>query len=576
MKKIYLMIFLLFVTLGISAQKITIKTSNGQQVEISCEGSVPTEIIVVNDSVVLRLPTSTAEQSNKIDTLAVDLEASEKEEEDSVDTFVPVEEDVTSACDSIPVDSLSSSANYPSGLGFIANYLMEEISPEYAEFNKEHANDHPESEKDVIKSVAKQFINEDAVETADLVTTLFSGLRFTKDTTFVAKYEQRKPKDRWRTYNTIVLEGSFGRNIEGVSDEIAEKVNIDDYGDDTSNENKFGGGISFSHIYLYGNNEDGKFKPNPLGLAFSWGGLLSYSYEQDMGSYVSAMAKGGIQIGYDIAIGIDGLVGCGITPYNSFYTNGINHSMLNKSAFCFKYGIQLWGSLNFSNSTYTEFYGRYVRSVKPSSALTNLPNGWDMIVEDFDPSNWTIGLAVGYKFGDLKPLSQDKRLQASLSAGYTFLGEQKGTVLSAEIEKITQVSHSTSLNFGLAIKRLLGENEKENYSSLLFSAGFKVMQPYSKWFWGTKLYGGVGDYQVSFIGNTYSHKFSSLTKKLCAKFELQLNTGLKIGKCSEIFAACNAGYYTGKHIDIDGFDETSYDNLNGFEMSTSLGYRFTF
>ena len=267
MKKIITLMLLLSATMIASAQKMTIKTANGQTVEISCAGGmVPAEVQVDGNKVTFKM--NNAKPTMKIDSAKVTNKASKK------DTVNLVNDQQTFA-------------------GMLANGLAEELSPEYKAFNEAHANDNP---KDVLNNLAKGVIGEEGVKTVNFFSTLFSGLRFTKDTTFVAKYEQRKPKPAWRHYDVLELSGSFGRNIEGVSDAMAEKVSEADYGDDTENEHKFGGGIKYSRVYLKGTETDGKWKPNSLGFGWSWGGLVSYSYEQDMGSYFNTMGKIGVQI----------------------------------------------------------------------------------------------------------------------------------------------------------------------------------------------------------------------------------------------------------------------------------------
>ena len=568
MKKI-IFALLLSVTTGAYAQKITIKTASGQTMEISCDGIVPAEIHVEGEKVTFKM--NNAEVATEIQpqtsSNAADSTAVAEAKADSVNT----DEVVAEASDSLLNKSELVEGNSPSLIGSLANGLAEELSPEYKAFNESHENDKPE---EALTNLAKGLVGKDNYETLSFFGTLFSGLRFTKDSTFVATYEQRKPKPAWRAYNTVVLSGSFGRNIEGISDAAAEKVSEADYGDDTSNEHKFGGGIELSRVYLKGTEENGKWKPNPLGLALSWGGLVDYSYEKDMGSYFSIMAKAGVQIGHEIAIGVDGLLGGGVTPYNSFYTNGMNHSMVNKSAFCFKYGVKLWGSLNFFKDVYTVIEAQYIRSIKPSSAINDIPKGWEMIVEDFDPSSWSIRLGVGYKFGTPEQLESDKRLRASFGTGYQFAGSQTGMLLAAEIEHLTQVSHSTTLSYGLSVEELF--DQKERYASILLSGGFKVQQPDSKWFWGTKLYGGIGDYAVGFTGTVDDFDLNNTAKKLCAKVALQLNGGFKIGRLSEIFGACRLGYHFGKPINVDGLDDVSYINRSGFEADARAGYRFTF
>lgn len=586
MKKIYILMLLWSVTIMVSAQKMTIKTGNGNTVEVTCEGIAPNEIAVAPDGTV----TFKVQQQNNDKVAKVATISAESEEvNDSIDTFVEtdsltemrkaeakVEAETNSEAETEAMESnLVEESDSTGSLAFWANALAEELDPEYAEFNKEYGNTHPKSEKEVVETFAKGLVGEDVVENANFLGSLFKYIVFS-DSTFKPQYEQRKPRKSIRAYDILELEGSFGKNIMGITGETANKVSEEDYGDDTENKNKIGAGIKYSRVYMPGTIVNGEWKPNNMGFAYSWGGLLTYSYEPEMGSYVNAFGKFGVQLGQDIVIGIDALVGCGITPYNTFYTNYINHSVLNKSAFCFKYGIQAWGSLNFSKDTYTSVYARYIAQVEPSSsALGSLPKEWTEIVADFDPSSWTIGLAVGYKFGAPKMPSTDKRLQASFNTGYQMIGTHKGMVYGAEIERLTKVSRSTELTYGLAVEQL-NDPETVNTTCVLLSAGFNVRKPVSKWFWGTKIYGGLGDYAVKFTGDTGDTKFDGFSKKLCMKVALQLNAGFKIGKCNEIFASCRGNYHFARHIDLDGFNDSSYDNLKGFELDTRLGYRFTF
>jgi len=577
MKKIGILILLLAVSAIVSAQKMTIKTGNGQTVEISCEGGLsPKEIAVAPDgSVIFKLGNSAK------DSVAVIAENNiEPEEVDSVDSFVEVdslsaETPILYAGAEAESDSLTSSSS-TAGVAALANAIAEELSPEYAAFNKEHEGTHPASERELIKDVAKQFFNEDDVETVDAIATLFSGIRFTKDSTFVPTYEQRKPRPLTRTYDIIELSGSLGKNIDNLSNVAASEVNEEDYGDDAENNQKFGGGFKYSRVYIKGKEVDGKWQPNPLGFAWSWGGLVSFSHEKDIGSYFDAMGKVGVQIGNDICIGVDALVGSGITPFNTFLTNDMNHQVVNKSVWCFKYGVQVWGSLNFSKDTYTAIYGRYINSVRPNEGQYNLPKDWEVVLEDFDPSSWMVGLAVGYKFGAYEPLSQDKRLQANFSTGYQFLGN-KGFSVSAEIDRLTQVSKSTHLTYGLAVENVFESSKRGgNMNSILLSGGFQVRQPQNSFFWGSKLLLGIGEYAVINSGETNYYEYEDHCSKPCFKGALQLTTGFKVGKCSQI--SCNVrfgGHFTNsmKH---DGFEESSTKNAIGFDLGATLGYNWTF
>lgn len=577
-----------------SAQKMTIKTASGHVVEINCDGMQPAEIQVEGDKVTLKMNKAEAEAVAPVEAKVADAPQAETPVAENAES---TQAEVTEAAEvpqaevaenldksDAPADSLDENIT----LGTIANAIVEEYSPEYAAFNKEHANDTVPDKGELVKNVATQLVGKDAVETVDFFGSLFKNMRFTKDSTFVPTYEKRKPRPLWRTYDIIELSGNLGKDIrDATADAVAEEISEADYGDDAQNENQYGGGFKYSHVYIKGKlDENGIWHPNPLGFAWSWGGLIAYSYEKDMGSSFSAMGKIGVQIGTDIAIGVDALMGCGITPYGLFLTDGIHHTYVKRSAFCLKYGIQLWGSLNFSKDTYTAFFGRFIYSQRPNSSASNDGNhpdwnNWELAFEDFDPSSWTVGLAVGYKFGSPEVLSEDKRLQFSTNVGYNFVGE-KGMTLSTELEHLTQVSRSTTLSYGLAVEELFSNNEnKDKFTSVMLSSGFKVSQPFNKWFWGAKLYAGVGDYTVKFSGQKDEDDgedeiVESSFKKLSVKTALQLNAGYKLGKNSEIFGGINFGYHFGKAMETEGYYKAEFEWLNGFDLGTRLGYKHTF
>ena len=575
MKKLILML-LLTISAAASAQKMTIKTGNGQTVEISCEGNLkPQAISVASDgTVTLKM----GEETTPVTSANVAEADSYVETTDSLETENPVfytgeelETDVKS--DSLASDSLSTSA----AIAAVANAVVEELSPEYAQFNKEHEGTHPGTEKELVKRIAKNYVDEDIVEAADLLTQLFGSIRFTKDSTFVPKYAMRKAKPEWRAYDIVELSGNLGKDISSVSDDMATRITEKDYGDDTENEKKYGGGIKYSRTYMRGTIEDGEWKPNPLGFAVSWGGLFSYAYEQDAGSFVNAMGKVGVQIGHDICFGVDALCGVGIVPYKTFITNDINHNTVSKSAWCFKYGVEGWGSLNFSKDTYTAIYGRYITSIRPATGKYELSKGWNVLYEDFDPSCWEVGLAVGYKFGAPEPLKQEKRLRANISTGYNFTGN-KGIFVATEIERFSQVSKSTYLSYGLRVEDAFGSKEKGgDMTSFLLSGGFQVCQPYNCWFWGTKLLGGVGEYPVVNIAKQDKYTVKDYATQLCFRTALQLSGGIQLGKGNTIYCGVRVGGHFGKSITFENFEDgTKVENLSGFDLGASLGYNFTF
>lgn len=562
-----------------SAQKMTIK-AGGQTVEIACEGGLsPKEIAVAPDGTVTFKMEEAVKDSMAIvsDELVVDtakVEGFDEEEADSVDTFEVA-------------DSLAEAKIYegedtclsvqPITIGTIANAIAEEVSPEYAAFNKEYEGTHPGTEKELVKRIAKKYVDDDVVEAADLLGQLFGSIRFTKDSTFVPKYAMRKAKPTWRAYDIFELSGNLGKDISSVSDDMASKISEDDFGDNTENEKKYGGGIKYSRTYMRGTIENGEWKPNPLGFALSWGGLFSYAYESDAGSFVNAMGKVGVQIGQDICFGVDALVGVGVVPFKTFITNDINHNTISKNAWCFKYGIEGWGSLNFSKDTYTAIYGRYITSIRPTTGKYELSKGWNVLYEDFDPSCWEIGLAVGYKFGAPESLKQEKRLRANISAGYNFTGN-KGMFVATEVDRFSQVSKSTFLSYGLRVEDAFGTDENGgDMTSFLLSGGFQVCQPYNSWFWGMKLLGGIGEYPVVNVAKNDDYLIKDYATQICLRTALQLSGGINLGKGNTIYCGLRFGGHFSKSMTFENFEDGhTVENLNGLDLGVSLGYSLTF
>ena len=365
MKKFVYMMLLLLVAVGASAQKMVIKTASGQVIEITCDGATPEEIAVIGDSVVFKMA-KTANVPTEENVPAEESAEEVENAEESTDSL---------SCDSLEGDSLSSDS-------LSCDSLEEERPLTKDEF-------------------IEQAVGPTAVQTANMVSSLFK-MFWPKDSTFVPQYPQRKRTfRRLRAYDVVEINGSLGKDIERLTGGIdPSKITEEEYGDDLENETKWGGGLKYSRVYALGHlDEKGEWTPSSSGFAWSLGGLLAYSYQKDIGSYVDIMGKVGIQIGNRICIGVDGLIGCGVTPYNTFISNGMDYGTISKSAFCFKYGVQLWGSLNFTGDTYTAIFGRFITSVRPSPGSYDFRDGWEVVYEDFDPSSWTFGLAVGYKFG---------------------------------------------------------------------------------------------------------------------------------------------------------------------------------
>ena len=391
-------------------------------------------------------------------------------------------------------------------------------------------------------------------------------------------YKPRKWKwlKNCKSYLTAEFSGIFGKDF-GDSDnsQEAEKITSDDYGTDPENEFNYGMSAKISQVFVPGfYDENGKFTPNRLNFAWSLGALVAMDWQKDFGWSYDFLAKVGIQAGEGITLGVDGLIGTGITPYAIYSTNSLDHRVIFHNQWCFKYGLQAWLSMNYGGSTYTSLFARIVHSVAPSSVYNHpTAKGWENTFVDFDNGSWQVGFAVGYTFGHHETL-KDKRLIATLSTGVNLIEKNHEAEALIELEKFNNVSSTLDFIYGLGYGSSLGKNKLQSFTlgggwRKKFSTNFSAL---------AKMYAGIGEYMIEKHIADKEHLFNMTNaevKQLCLKAGLQLSAGYQLG-CWNLSVGLRGGYHFGKQPATEGYSTVEYKGLRGFELMPTFGASLNF
>jgi len=396
------------------------------------------------------------------------------------------------------------------------------------------------------------------------------------------KYQPTYGKRKWKwlknykSYPTLELSGIFGKDFSQNDDsQEAEAISEDDYGTDTENSFNFGGSARFSQVFVKGRyDENGKFIPNPLNFAWSIGGMFAMDYQKDFGWSYDWLAKVGIQAGTGITLGVDALIGCGITPYAIYSTNYIDYRVINHNQFCFKYGLRAWLSMNYGGNTYTTINAQIVKSVAPSSVYDHpTGNGWENTFIEFDEGSWQVGFAVGYKFGHYTEVT-DRRLIASLSTGLNLIGKDHASEMLIELEKYNNISPKTDFIYGLGYGTTFGKNKM---SSFVLQVGWRKY--FSSKFSGlAKIYAGLGEYMIEKYVEDSEHRFhmkNSAVKQLSMKAGLQLGASYRFG-CVNLNASLRGGYHFAPEPSTEGYTKVECSGLKGFELMPIIGASVNF
>ena len=400
------------------------------------------------------------------------------------------------------------------------------------------------------------------------------------DTTkYIPQYKPRKWGwlKNYKSYPTLEFSGIFGKDYGGDDKEGADEIDSEDYGTDPDNSYNYGGSIKLSQVFVHGHyDENGNFVPNKLNFGWSVGALYAMDYQKDYGWSYDIMAKVGIQAGNGITLGVDALVGAGVTPYAIYSTNYVDYRVIMHNQWCFKYGLQAWVSMNYGGNTYTTMFARLVKSVAPSSVY-NHPTAqhWENTYIDFDDGSWHVGFAVGYKFGYSSDL-KDRRLIATVSTGYSLLGEEKAQLMLIELEKYNNVSPKLDFLYGLGYGTSFG---KDKLQTFVLNGGWRIRpKETSKFAYLAKFYAGVGEIMVEKRVADAEHHFdmtNTAVRQLAAKAGVHLGATYQLG-CFNLNALLRCGYHYGFETEYNGYSTTEVDGLRGFDLTPTLGISYNF
>lgn len=562
MKK-FLIALLLAVPMAMQAQKISITTSTGLKYDIECSGTVPANIIILKDSVILKmnetqdtsLPVTVAQNQDIVET------------PDSVNIFA--EASTEEVNDSTENDSIASNFVAVAPANFV-DALAQEYIPDYGKFTQEALSSN-KTALEAVEEAAKPIVGEETIEQIKEIGALASAFSWLIKPVpgFEPNYAQRKIKnDNKRSYTDVKIFASMGKNFGSFFGDNDPKLS-EGYGTDTDNNANYGASFQLTRQTVFGSvDANGQWVPGPLRLF--WGGLAAIDFEKDLGMSADLLATGGIGIGNEVSLEVGALVGATFDSYKTFLSDDINYMTVTQRRLCFGLGVQACVSFNFSKDVYTGIWGRYVHSFKPADGNFNLEKGWEVEYDDFNQGGAKFGVFLGYKLGSPQPLSRDKRLRFTLTPGYQFAGDSKGTTIALELERQTQLSPRWCFNYGFEYSRLTVEETKP-YSSFMLSSGFeRKFSSLSRFSLEGKLYAGFGECNSSTVITTQTTQLEDVSPRICFKGALQLGCQYRIGKVSFLSLAFRLGHHVGRKGVVESENDVDGNGVAEGEESTSM------
>lgn len=159
--------------------------------------------------------------------------------------------------------------------------------------------------------------------------------------------------------------------------------------------------IGYSLIFVPGKINGDNLEFNRFGFAYSTGLVASFDRQDDSEVTCDFLFKLGIESGngHALGIGIDGLIGGGKTLGALYDFSDDNPEPEDYTAWCFKYGAQLWIKTNLLSTSIKNtdvlIFARYVHSVDPNRNVDfqsqNVYNYW---MEE----SWQFGITLRYNF----------------------------------------------------------------------------------------------------------------------------------------------------------------------------------
>jgi hypothetical protein len=199
-----------------------------------------------------------------------------------------------------------------------------------------------------------------------------------------------------------LIGGKDGDLDEGRTRGTAAGGDDDDQnGDD--NAMNFGLNVGYSIVIVPGRIKGDRLELNRLGWGYSVGIIASFDHQNDYGTTCDFLAKIGVEAGngHKMGIGFDALIGSGKTAGDYIIISPEDNSYIELpyTAWCFKYGAQLWvrSSLLHASIKDTDIrlFARYVYSKNPEDEFEVIQSG---VIPQWKEESWSFGLTFCYNF----------------------------------------------------------------------------------------------------------------------------------------------------------------------------------
>lgn len=164
----------------------------------------------------------------------------------------------------------------------------------------------------------------------------------------------------------------------------------------------YGLNFGYSLVFIPGEVKDDQLIMNRLGFGYSFGFLSEFDKQEKYDITCDFLLKTGVETGsgHALGLGFDLLFGSGKSSGVSYFIEDGNLSDSGYyTAWCFKYGAQLWVNTSFlttglKNSDILAF-ARYVYSVNPYNENKNVNDG---IINNWLTESWQFGITFVYRF----------------------------------------------------------------------------------------------------------------------------------------------------------------------------------
>ena len=204
----------------------------------------------------------------------------------------------------------------------------------------------------------------------------------------------------YQTVDVSTISGSDKDRDEDDNESSGKRGIAADENNDLLSGLHFGMNIGYSVIFVPGQIKGDMLQLNRFGFAYSAGFMAAFDSQKDCDVTCDFLFKLGLESGngHVLGVGIDGLIGAGKSLGAVYDMSQEDADPEDYTAWCFKYGAQLWIKTNLLNTSIKNadilMFARYVYSkdpTKPSDFPPEIFNSW---MEE----SWQFGVTLRYNF----------------------------------------------------------------------------------------------------------------------------------------------------------------------------------